>query len=73
MAGDPSIIFQDGSDAKNFLNYDTSQLTFEVFTLEESMVRPKRTILRSCDRLDRLLEMNLNVQILPNSAPDFVT
>lgn len=73
MAGDPLIIFQDGSDAKSFMNYDTSQLTFEVFTLEESMVGPNRTILRSCDRLDRLLEMNLQVQILPNSAPDFVT
>ena len=73
MAGDPLIIFEDGSDARDFLNYDTRQLTFEVSTNEKSMVGPNRTILRSCDRLNRLLEMNLEVSILANSAPDFVT
>ena len=73
MAGDPLIILEDGSDADELMHFDTKQLTFEIWTNDEKMVGPQRTLLRSCDRLDRLLEMNLQVQVKENSAPDFLT
>ena len=30
-------------------------------------------IIRSCDNLDRLLEMNLYVEVISNTYPDFLT
>ena len=37
------------------------------------MVGIQKTIIRSCDNLDRLLEMNLYVEVISNTYPDFVT
>ena len=37
------------------------------------MVGMQKTIIRSCDSLDRLLEMNLYVEVNYNNYPDFVT
>ena len=37
------------------------------------MVGTQKTILRSCDALDRLLEMNLYVEVLSNTYPEFVS
>ena len=37
------------------------------------MVGMQKTIIRSCDSLDRLLEMNLYIEVISNTYPDFVT
>lgn len=73
LSGDPLIMLEDGSDASDLIVFNTKQLTFEISTKDEKMVGPQRAILRSCDRLDRLLEMNLSVQVKQNTAPDFLT
>jgi|DEB19_MinimDraft_2_1074335.scaffolds.fasta_scaffold04217_2 hypothetical protein len=37
------------------------------------MVGVQRVIIRNCDALDRLLELNLYINVLANTHPDFVT
>ena len=37
------------------------------------MVGVQKTIVRSCDNLDRLLEMNLYIEVISNTYPDFVS
>ena len=37
------------------------------------MVGIKKVLIRNCDSLDRLLELNLYINILANTHPDFTS
>ena len=58
ITGTPYILFQDGEDASSLATFNVQQNTI---------------VIRSCDNLDRLLEMNLYVEVISNTYPDFVT
>ena len=37
------------------------------------MVGIQKTIIRSCNKQDKLLEMNMYIEVISNTYPDFVT
>lgn len=41
-------------------------------TDDEDMIGVQRTIIRQCDNLDRLTELNLYIEVMSNSYPDFL-
>ena len=53
--------------------FNQQQNTIDIQTDDDAKVGIQKTIIRSCDSLDRLLEMNLYVEVLSNTYPDFVT
>jgi hypothetical protein len=46
--------------------------TVWVQTDEENLVGTQRTVIRGCDSLNKLLEINFYVNVSSNSAPEFV-
>ena len=73
MSGTPKIIYQNGEDAGNFATFSTEPYTINIQTDSDDDVGVKRTIIRSCDNLNRLLEMNLYIEVLANTYPDFTS
>ena len=73
MDGNPFIIFQNGTDAGKLATYTANGATVEIQSDEDEMVGIQKTIIRSCNNLDRLLEMNLYIEVMSNTYPDFVT
>lgn len=72
MSGNPYIIFQDGTSAETLAQYNPTNATVDIQT-DDDDVGIKKTIIRSCDSLDRLLELNLYVEVLANTYPDFIS
>jgi len=72
MTGTPKIIYQNGQDASNLAKYNRQANTIDIFTNNDD-VGIKKTIIRSCDSMNRLLEMNLYIEVLANTYPDFVS
>lgn len=72
MTNTPTIIYQNGQDASDLAKYNSQQQTIDIQT-DSDAVGVKKTIIRSCDNLNRLLEMNLYIEVLANTYPDFVT
>lgn len=72
FTGSPYIIYQDGTDAGDLAKFNQQQNTIDIQTDDDAKVGIQKTIIRSCDSLDRLLEMNLYVEVLSNTYPDFV-
>ena len=72
MTGTPGIIYQDGTDASNLAVFNRQQNTIDIQT-DADDVGIKKTIIRSCDNLNRLLEMNLYIEVLANTYPDFIS
>ena len=72
MESDAKMIFQDGTDASSLATYDRNSFTIAIQT-DEEITGVQRTIIRSCDKLNRLLEMNLYIEVLTNTYPEFVS
>jgi len=72
MTGTPDIIYQNGDNAADLAIFNRQQNTIDIQT-DSDDVGIKKTIIRSCDNLNRLLEMNLYVEVLANTYPDFVS
>jgi hypothetical protein len=53
--------------------YDQSTQSIWIQTDSEDKVGVQRVIVRNCDSLDRLLELNLYINVLANTHPDFVS
>ena len=44
-----------------------------ISTNDEAMVGVQRTIIRDCDAMGRLLELNLYIDVKSNTHPDFTS
>lgn len=67
------MIYQDGEDASELANFNESNYSVAIQTDNEDAVGIQRTIIRNCDNLNRLLELNLYINVLSNTHPDFTT
>jgi|Transcript_42353 hypothetical protein len=72
MSGIPDIIYQNGDDASDLARFNSRTSNIDIQT-DSDDVGIKKTIIRSCDNLNRLLEMNLYIEVLANTYPDFVS
>ena len=70
MTNNQQIIYQNGEDATDLAKYNSQQNTIDIQTNKDD-VGIKKTIIRSCDNLNRLLEMNLYIEVLANTYTDF--
>ena len=68
----PKIIYQNGTEALNLVKFDSQTQSILIQTDNEDYVGTQKTIIRSCDSLDRLLEMNLYIDVVANTFPEFV-
>ena len=73
MSYDAELVFQDGTPADAIAKYVPATKYISIRTNEEEMVGVHRLILRDYDSLGRLLELNLYIEVLSNTPPDFVT
>jgi len=71
MDENSEFIFQDGSPAADVGSYDQSSYSVLIQTDSEDLVGIQKTVIRNCDGLSRLLELNLYINVLSNSHPDF--
>lgn len=75
MSSEKELVFQNGSDSKLFAwmgapNTDNATKVF-VQTNDESLVGTQRLVIRGCDSLNNLHEINFYVNVSSNSAPEF--
>lgn len=68
-----SLLYQDGTDANQLLSYDAINYRIGIQTDSEELVGTQKTIVRDCDALKSLIELNLDVNILANTYPDFIS
>ena len=73
LSGDIELIYQNGEDASDIATYNAQQLTIDIQTDADEKVGVQRIIMRSCNELERLLELNLYIEVISNTYPDFVT
>ena len=73
MSAESKIIFQDGKSAETIAVYNQDEYSVKIQTDEDDMVGIQKTIIRDVDALGRLLELNLYIEVLSNTHPDFVT
>ena len=71
--GDKPFFYQDGSSADDLVVYNPETYMAEVQTDDREKVGLQRVILRDCDALSRILEINLYIEVLSNTHPDFVS
>ena len=67
------MIFQNGTSSERLARYNPDTFTVEIQTDEQDMVGIHKTIIRDYDSLGRLIELNLYIEVLSNTHPDFVT
>lgn len=67
------MIYQNGTEAKDLAVFNKANYTVGIQTDDEGAVGTQRTIIRHCYDLDRLLEMNLQINVLKNTHPDFTS
>jgi len=70
MTDKSMFVFQDGSSASTIGRYEQESYTVFIQTDEEDMVGVQKVIIRDCVT-DNLLELNLYIDVLSNSHPDF--
>lgn len=73
MTENSQMLMQDGTPADAIAVYNQETYSVEIQTDEDDMVGVQKTIIRDCDALGRLLELNLYIEVLSNTHPDFVT
>lgn len=73
MDSNSQIMYFDGSSTAEIATYNQSDFSIYVYTEDENKVGNQKVIVRDCDSLNRLLELNLYISILENSHPDFVS
>ena len=76
MDAEKEFVFQNGSSTERFAWLDNgtdinNQTTVWVQTDEENLVGTQRTVIRGCDNMGKLLEVNFYVNVTSNSAPEF--
>lgn len=73
MDANSQLMYQDGTNASDIALYNQSDYSIYVYTEDENKVGTQKVVVRDCDSLNRLLELNLYINVLENSHPDFVT
>ena len=75
MDMEKELVFHNGSKCGTFAWLDSGDLnkdtTVWVQTDEENLVGTQRTVIRGCDNMGKLLEINFYVNVSSNSAPEF--
>ena len=72
MMDDSSVlVYQNGKNATDIAVYDRKTYSVKIQTDSEDKVGIQKVIIRNCDDLDRLLELNLYIGVLTNTHPDF--
>jgi|LauGreDrversion4_2_1035121.scaffolds.fasta_scaffold1092999_1 hypothetical protein len=72
MMDDSSVlVYQNGKNATDIATYDRRTYSVMIQTDSEDKVGIQKVIIRNCDDLDRLLELNLYIGVLTNTHPDF--
>ena len=73
MDDEVEFVFQNGSSTNSFAQINFQGQEISVQTNDENLVGTQRTIIRACDKLSNLLEMNFYINVSSNSAPEFDT
>jgi hypothetical protein len=73
MDANSQIMYQDGNNSTDLATYNQSDYSIYVYTEDENKVGVQKVVVRDCDSLNRLLELNLYINVLENSHPDFVS
>jgi hypothetical protein len=73
MDANSQIMYQDGQNSSDLATYNQSDYSIYVYTEDENKVGVQKVVVRDCDSLNRLLELNLYINVLENSHPDFVS
>ena len=61
-----------GSSADEIAIYRHSDRAIDFYADYEEQVGVHKTVLQDCDNLKRLLELHLQIEVLPNIAPQFL-
>ena len=72
MGDNWEFVFQNGSSVSEIAEFFKSNGSVHLQTNDENMVGTQRTVIRACDSLSRLIELNLYLNISDNTAPEFV-
>ena len=73
MGGNYKLLFQNGSESTQLMRLVYDNATLFVQTNDENLVGTQVTYIRGCDSLNRLIDLNLYINISDNTAPDFAT
>jgi hypothetical protein len=73
MDENSQLVYQNGLTAADVATFDQSTQSVWIQTDSEDKVGVQRVVIRNCDSLDRLLELNLYINVLANTHPDFVS
>jgi len=65
-------VFQNGTNVSEIALFTKKNATVRLQTNDENMVGTQRTVIRACDSLNRLIELNLYLNISDNQAPEFI-
>lgn len=71
MDQNSEFIYQNGTNASYIGFYDQNDYSVWIQTDDEDAVGVQKTVIRNCNALQRLLELNLYVNVLSNTYPDF--
>ena len=71
MNDEYQYIFQNGEDASDFGRFEKQNSKIYIQTNDENLVGTQRTLIRACDRLSNLIEVNFYVNVQSNSPPEF--
>lgn len=69
MGSSYEYVFQNGSSTSKIATFAQYNASVRVQTNNENMVGTQRTVVRACDSLNRLIELNLYLNISDNQAP----
>lgn len=72
MDSKSQLIFPTGAPAAELAWYNQRDYSIYIQTDDENMVGSQQVIVRNCDAMNRLLELNLYINVLSNTHPDFV-
>lgn len=73
MNDNAKLMYQNGSDASNLAEFNKQAYSIQIQSDSEDLVGVQRTVVRNCDGMSRLLELNLYINVLANTHPDFTT
>jgi len=73
MDANSQIMYQNGLPSNDLAIYNQSDYSIYVYTEDEDKVAVQKVVVRDCDSLNRLLELNLYINVLENTHPDFVS
>lgn len=73
MSDSSQLVYQNGNSATDIARYSQSDYSVYIQTDDENKVGVQKVMIRDCDALSRLLELNLYISVLENTHPDFVS